>query len=190
MADADITLSVAKLAEEMPDAGGQLGEEALGRLAGQIASGFKVRKHEVAFLLVSPNGQTLGFLFPTKLAKLGVIALSTTESLATRTVRERRAELVNNFPAYKHPSVFEAVDLSEDAKAAPIQKIISAPMIVEDKVVGVIQVSRKGKPGDPIGPDFTPHDAADLVSVATVLGKFLRTFSAAPASPAQPAPTP
>lgn len=190
MADADITLSVAKLVEELSKAGGPLSGESLAVLAGQIASGFKVRKHEVAILRVSPSGQTLSFLFPTKLAKVGVIPLTTTVSLATKTIRERRGEIVNNFPAYKHPTVFEAVDLSEDEKATPIQKIMSAPMIVEDKVVGVIQVSRKSKPGDPVGPDFTPRDVADLVSLGTILGKFLAAFSPSPTSPAHPPETP
>jgi GAF domain-containing protein len=190
LADADITLAVAKIVEELRKAGGQLSEEGLIRVAGQIASGFKVRKQEVAILRVSPDGQTLSFLFPTKLAKIGLIPLSTTHSLATKTIRERRGEIVNNFPAYKHPTVFEAVDLSEHEKAAPIQKIISAPMLVNDKVVGVIQVGRKGRPGDPIGPDFTPNDVADLASVGAILGKFLTTFSPAPTSPAQTAETP
>jgi GAF domain-containing protein len=98
--------------------------------------------------------------------------------LAAKTIRDKRGEIVNNFPTYKHPTVFEAVDLSAEEKAVPIQKIMSSPMIVEGKVVGVIQISRKARPGEPVGPDFTPADLAQLATVGTILGKYLSEFPA------------
>jgi hypothetical protein len=90
-----------------------------------------------------------------------------------KTIRDKRGEIVNNFSTYRHPTVFEAVDLSAEEKAVPIQKIISSPMIVDEKVVGVIQVSRKARVGDPVGPDFTPAELAELTTVGGILGKFL-----------------
>ena len=86
---------------------------------------------------------------------------------------------MNNFPTYKHPTVFEAVDLSDEEKAVPIQKIMSSPMIVEGKVVGVIQISRKARPGEPVGPDFTQADMAQLATVGSILGKYLSELPAA-----------
>lgn len=190
MGDIDLSLSVAKQVEEMRKTRGYPSDEALAQLAAQIAQPFKVKKDEVAVLRLSSDGRMLSFVFPLKLSRIGAIPLTTSHSLAAKTIKDKRGEVVNNFSVYKHPTVFEAVDLSAEDKAAPIQKIVSAPMIVEGKVVGVIQVSRKGKLGDTLGADFTPRDLAELTAVGTILGKYLATVtpSAAPASkPAQPA---
>jgi hypothetical protein len=188
MPDIDLSLEVAKHVEEMRKAGGWPSDEALNRLAAQIASGFKAKKDEVAILRLSADGKTLSFLCPTKLSKVGNIPLSTAHSLAAKTIRDKRGEIVNNFSGYKHASVFEAVDLSAGEKAAPIQKIVSAPMITDGKVVGVIQVSRKAKPGGPIGPDFTARDLTELATVGTILGKLLATLPTAAPAPPKPAP--
>src|SRR5204863_3446245 len=133
MANIDLSLTVAKLVEEMRKAGGYPSEEALSRLAAQMTPPFRAKKDEVAILRLSPDGRMLSFIFPTKLARMGAIPLTSLNSLAAKTIRDKRGEMVNNFTVYKHPKVFEAVDLSAEEKASPIQKIISAPMIVEGK---------------------------------------------------------
>lgn len=188
MADIDLSLTVARNVEEMRKAGGWPSEEALNRLAAQVAMGFKAKKDEVAILRVLPDGKMISFLFPIKLSKVGAIPLTTAHSLAAKNIRDKRGEIVNNFSVYKHPTVFESVDLSEQEKASPIQKIVSAPMIVEGKVVGVLQVSRKAKPGDPVGPDFTPKDMTELTAVGAILGKYLATLPAVAPAPARPQP--
>ena len=175
MPDLDLSLNVAKQVEAMRKAGGFPSDELLDQLAGVIAQAFKGRKDEVALLNLSSDGKMLSFLFPTKFQKIGAIPLTSSHSLATKTIRDKRGEIVNNFSVYKHPTVFESIDFSDKEKAAPIQKIVSVPMVVDGKVVGVIQVSRKGKAGDPIGPDFTQADLAELVAVGTILGKYLVT---------------
>jgi len=190
MPDIDVSLTVAKLVEEMRKTGGYPTDEALGKLAAQMGPFFKAKKDEIAILRLSTDGKMLSFVFPTKLARVGNIPLTTSHSLSAKTIRDKRGELVNNFSVYKHPTVFEAIDLSEQEKAAPIQKIVSAPMIVDGKVVGVIQVSRKAKPGDPVGPDFTPKDLAELTAVATILGKYLVTLPPAPPPAPKPAAPP
>jgi hypothetical protein len=181
MPDLDLSLNVAKQVEAMRKAGGFPSDDALGQLAAVIAQAFKARKNEVALLQVSPDGKMLSFLFPTKFQKIGAIPLTSAHSLATKTIRDKRGEIVNNFSVYKHPTVFESVDVSEQEKATPIQKIVSAPMVVDGKVVGVIQVSRKGKGGDVIGPDFGPGDLVELGTVGTILGKYLVTVPPSPA---------
>jgi GAF domain-containing protein len=173
MAEMDLVLVVAKLVDEMRKAGTFPSDQDLGRLAAQISNAFKARKQEVAILRLSADGKILSFLFPIKLSLVGAIPLTTTHSLAAKTIREKRGEIVNNFPTYKHPTVFEAVDLSDQEKAVPIQKIMSSPMIVEGNVVGVIQISRKARPGEPVGPDFTQADLAQLTTVGSILGKYL-----------------
>jgi len=165
-------------------------DEALTKLAAQMGPYFKAKKDEIAILRLSSDGKMLSFVFPAKLAKVGNIPLTTSHSLAAKTIRDKRGELVNNFSVYKHPTVFESIDLSAEEKAAPIQKIVSAPMVVDGKVVGVIQVSRKGKPGDPVGPDFTPKDLAELSTVGTILGKYLMTLPPLPPPFPRPAAAP
>ncbi|HLY59279.1 MAG TPA: GAF domain-containing protein [Terriglobia bacterium] len=191
MADLDLTLTMAKMVEDMRKVEGYPTEEALNRLAAQLSMPFKAKKDEVAILRLSTDGRTISFVFPTRLGKVGSIPLTTSHSLAAKTIRDKRGELVNNFSVYKHPTVFEAVDLSAEEKATPIQKIVCAPMIVDGKVVGVLQISRKAKPGDPVGPDFTPGDMAELTTVGTILGKYLIGLPPAPTKPGHPpAPPP
>jgi len=186
MADMDLSLTVAKHVEEIRKTGAPPSDEALNRLAAQIATAFGAKKDEVAILRLSEDGKMLRFVFPIRLTKIGAIPLTTAHSLATKTIRDRRGEIVNNFSAYKHPTVFEAVDLSAEEKAMPIQKIMSAPMMAEGKVVGVMQVSRKAKPGEPVGPDFTPKDLSELTSVGTILGQYLATLPFTPPTPPKP----
>ena len=178
MPEIDLALEIAKLVDEMRKAGSTPTEEDWNLLASQISNGFAARREEVAILRVSADAKVLNFVFPIKLSLIGAIPLNVTYSLATKTIREKHGEIVNNFPAYKHPTVFEAVDLSGEEKAFPIQKIISSPMIVEGKVVGVIQVSRKARPGEPVGPDFTHEELAQLATVGSILGKLLSELPA------------
>jgi len=178
MAEIDLILTVAKLVDELRKGGVPPSDQDWNRLAAQVSNGFKARKEEVAILRLSADAKVLSFIFPIKLSYIGAIPITTTHSLAAKTIREKRGEFVNNFANYKHPTVFEAVDLSDDEKAVPIQKIMSSPMIVDGKVVGVIQISRKARPGEPVGPDFTHADLAQLASVGSVLGKYISELPA------------
>jgi GAF domain-containing protein len=190
MAELDLSLAVAKLVDQMKKAGGAPNEEALNLLATTLAQPFKAKKDEVAILRLFSDGRMLIFLFPIKLSRIGAIPLTASHSLAAKTIREKRGEIVNNFSVYKHPTVFEAVDLTAEEKAAPIQKILSAPMIVNGKVVGAIQISRKGKPGDPVGPDFSPRDLGELTTVGTILGQFVADLPAPAPAHQKPAASP
>jgi hypothetical protein len=156
------------------------------RLAEQVSYGFNARRDEVAILRISSDSAVLNFVFPIKLASIGAIPLSATYSLATRTVRDKRGQFVNNFSAYRHLTVFEAVDLSENEKAVPIQKIMSSPIVADGRVVGVIQISRKGRAGEPVGPDFTQADLAQLASVGSILGRFIADLPRSPAPFSKP----
>jgi signal transduction protein with GAF and PtsI domain len=186
MAESNLSSAVSKQIEEIQKAGGHLTEESLEQLARTIASNFKVRQDELAILRLSPDGKVLNFLYPVQLSKIGAIPLTLSHSLATKTIRDKKAEIINNFSGYKHPTFFEAVDISEQDKATPIQKIMSAPVIVKERVVGVVQVCRKARPGERMGPDFKSGDLAQLSGVAAVLGKFLAEMPAAAPTPAKP----
>lgn len=144
----------------------------------QISKAFGVKADEVAVLALAQGDKFLRFIVPEKLQKVGDIPMTSTNSLAVRTARDKRPEVINNFAAARHPTVFEAVPLGAQ-RGEPIQKIMSAPVNAEGKVVGVMQVSRKGKTGTASGPDFTPKDLGDLVAVANQMGRCLKRYTVA-----------
>src|SRR3990172_4605258 len=163
---------ISPLIDEAIKSGKGLEEDVLNKIANELTRLFSVKADEVAILELAPNGAILNFLYPAKLRKVGSIPMSTTNSLAVRTVREKRPEMINNFPAQKHPTVFESVAL-EDSKQErqPIQKIMSVPLLVDGKPVGAVQISRKGKSPTTAGADFTIRDLTTLVTTAGVLAK-------------------
>jgi GAF domain-containing protein len=103
---------------------------------------------------------------PEKRQAVGQIPLTSTNSLAARTARDKRPEVINHFSVVPHASVFEAVPLVEEQRGEPIQKIMSAPMIFEKKLIGVIQISRKGPSTADAGPDFTHPELRELKIIA------------------------
>jgi len=166
------TAEIARLADEVAKSGKGMGDEVLVKIVQEMAKLFSVKTDEIAILELSMEGTILSFLYPLKLRRVGTIPMTTTNSLAVRTARDKRPEMINNFPAQKHPTVFEAVNLEDKAQERqPIQKIMSAPLLLESKSVGVIQVSRKGKSPTTAGADFTIRDLTALMTTAGLLAK-------------------
>jgi hypothetical protein len=153
-----------------------LGEcnEAVGFCA-ELAKLFRVRRTEVALLRLEQG--LLRFLFPDQLKTAGSIPVSSATAVAAHTAVTRKVELFNSFTKVKHASIFETVKLAgkEDAdpgEHAPIQKLISAPILSgEGKVLGVLQVCRKGLDLKLAGPDFTLDDLQNLEASAKVAAK-------------------
>src|SRR5271163_1798335 len=112
-------------------------------VAERIAKSMGVRNDEVAIMGLSTRWKHLYFIAPTALKNVGYIPLSSNSALAARTARESRPEIVNNFATVRHASVFEGVKIGSETAEA-IQKIISAPILADGRVIGIIQVSRKG----------------------------------------------
>jgi GAF domain-containing protein len=81
--------------------------------------------------------------------------------------------LSNTFVRVRHASVFEGIKLEdggESASPTPIQKLMSVPIFGADNtVVGVVQVSRKGKDVTAAGPDFTHEDLHQLEDAAALI---------------------
>ena len=138
---APITAGVARVVSAMVE-GKELDLELGKQVAGAVAKNFKVKPEEIAILRVT-GGKYLEFIVPAKLANIGSIPMSSTNSLAVRTARDGKGEAINTFGSAQHPTVFEAVKLIKGESSEPIQKIMSVPMVTEGKVVGVIQISRK-----------------------------------------------
>jgi GAF domain-containing protein len=168
---ADITKAVDELAKLPEVEAGQIAT-----LTQQVGKAFSVKPDEVALLILAHNDKFLRFVVPEKLQKVGDIPMTSTNSLAVRTAREKRPEVINNFATARHPTVFEAVPLGQQ-RGEPIQKIMSAPITAEGKPIGVMQLSRKGKTVTAAGPDFTPKDLSDLVAVANLVGRCLKKYT-------------
>jgi len=143
-----------------------------GSICAEIAKIFRVQETEVALLEL--RGSLLNFLYPPELSTAGAIPVSSS-AVAARTAQTKRAELFNSFTRVSHSSVFELVKLGRTGlDAQVIQKLMSVPILTsEDKVLGVIQVSRKGPRPAIAGPDFTSADLSKLELVARHVAKLI-----------------
>ena len=146
-------------------------------VAEKISKILSVRKDEVAILAVSTRWRHLHFLVPEALKKVGFIPLTSTSALAARTARDSRPEIDNNFSEARHATVFEGVKIYGES-AETIQKIISAPILADGKVIGVMQVSRKGPSPAAAGPDFTADELGKILALCKPLGKLLQHIAA------------
>src|SRR5213082_447843 len=171
-------LAFAQLANECEKDG--LNHKNAERISGERSKTFNVELDEVGILKLEK--QHLIFVYPQKLATVGSIPLNTVGSVAARTANTKRAEAINSFAQTKHVSVFEAVELGgKHSQLSPtgeskkeihaIQKLMSAPVIGAEGVVGVIEVCRKGSSAPAAGPDFGPPDLQKLVAIAGSLAK-------------------
>jgi hypothetical protein len=150
-----------------------------------LAKSFQVQPTEVALLRL--EGETLRFLYPRQLAQVGSIPLNGA-AVAARTARCQRAELLNDFYATPHWSIFENVRLHEDRNKAPkpIQKLMSVPIVGEnDAVLGVVQISRKGETREQAGPDFGFSDLQRLKLAAAEIARVMLHLLASERSPGQ-----
>jgi hypothetical protein len=142
-------------------------------IAERIAKNLGVRPDEIALMGVSTRWRHLHFLVPETLKQVGFIPLSSTSAIAARTARESRPDIINNLASVRHATVFEGLKTGGESSEL-IQKMISAPILSGDKVVGVIQVSRKGSSPSIAGPDFSADDLGKVLALCKPLGKLLQ----------------
>ena len=152
-----------RLAEALDVEGAEPAQIPLGTMAEKIAT----------ILGVSTRWRHLHFLVPQALKNVGFIPMSSPSALAARTARDSRAEINNNFSAVRHATVFEGVKAATTTGES-IQKIVSAPILCEGKVVGVMQISRKGATAMEAGADFTTEDLGKVLALCRPLGKLVR----------------
>jgi len=152
---------------------GNTADVSLPAIGEKIAKELGVKADEVAILAVSTRWRHLHFLVPAALKNVGFIPLTSNSALAARTARESRPEINNNFSGVRHASVFEGVRTATTSGES-IHKIVSAPILHEGKVVGVMQVSRKGTSTALSGPDFTAEELGKVLALCRPLGKLVR----------------
>jgi GAF domain-containing protein len=162
-----------RVANALTEENAETTQISLTAIGDRIARHLGVQKDEVAILGLSQRWKHLHFLVPQALKHVGFIPLSSNSALAAYTAKESRPEINNNFPAARHASVFEGVR-SATTSGEAIQKIISAPILCDGKVVGVMQVSRKGLTPQEAGADFTADDLGKVLALCRPLGKLLQ----------------
>jgi hypothetical protein len=144
------------------------------RVCAEIARILRVQHTEVALLRMEK--EVLKFLFPSELRAAGSIPLSSS-AVAARTAVTKTSVLSNTFVKVKHVSLFETVRLglgenNNSQEPAPIQKLMSVPVQdADNKVLGVIQTSRKGVDPNAVGPDFSMDDLRQLEAIARIVAK-------------------
>jgi len=140
-----------------------------------LAKMFGLRLTEVALLRADKG--LLKFVFPEELKTAGAIPVSSSSAIAAHTASTKKVEMFNTFAKIKHARVFESVRLtskedSEKSEQLQIQKLMSAPILdPERKVLGVIQVCRKGFDLSSSGPDFTLQDLQKLEMASLTAAK-------------------
>ena len=145
-------------------------------VAERIAKNLGVKPDEIALMGVSHRWRHLHFLVPEALRNVGFIPLSSTLSVAARTARESRPEILNNFAGVRHATVFEGLKITTEGSEL-IQKMISAPILSGEVVVGVIQVSRRGADVVSSGPDFTADELGKVLALCKPLGKLIQRIA-------------
>ena len=146
--------------------------ESKAQFAEQLGQRFGVKPDEVGVLMLEEKQRQLKFVVPEKLRTIGTIPLTSSSALAARTARDKRPDVINTFASARHATVFEGVPLSR-RRGELIHKIMSAPIQAQGKVVGVVQISRKGRTPADAGPDFSQQDLRELLSLNDVLARFL-----------------
>jgi hypothetical protein len=143
-----------------------------GQVCNVLAKMFQVQQTEVALLRLDRG--LLQFIYPDELRTAGSIPISSS-SIAAHTAISKKSEIFNNFARVKHASIFETIKLGategvDTSEPLPIQKLMSAPVVDENhRVLGVIQISRKGSEANFAGADFSREDLHELELAAGIL---------------------
>lgn len=145
-------------------------EEKLDVAVDALSRIFGVQANEVAVFSLDQAQDSLSFLWPKEMRSSGSIPFSANRSLVAVTAQQRRSTLNNTFASTPHLFVFEAFG---KARSAPIQKIMSVPMLNGDDLRGVIQVSRKGEDTDISLRNFSESELTALSEMAKVIGRHL-----------------
>ena len=141
------------------------------RVVKSVSQEFSCKQDEEAILLLSADGRHLRFVAPRRFADLGSIPVTKRDSIAVGVLSRRTGEVINNVPMVKHVSFFESIKLRD--RPVPIQKMVTAPILVAGKAIGVAQVSRKGESPRDAGADFTAADLRHAQEIFDGVAEFL-----------------
>lgn len=127
---------------------------------------YGVDKNEVALFVYDKGQDSFSFAWPPDMKGSGSIPFTADRSLLAVTARERKGRINNSFASTPHLFVFESFG---KGKPQPIQRIMSAPMLKGEELVGVIQVCRKGAEASASLKGFTEPELKGLCALANVV---------------------
>lgn len=145
-------------------------EERMEAAVGALCRVFAVGRKEVAIFVLDARLDSFSFLWPPEMRTAGSIPFSANRSLVSTTASERRGFLNNSFSSTPHLFVFEAFGKE---RTAPIQKIMSVPMLDGNELKGVIQLSRKGEDTDLTLRNFSEPELVAFGEMAKVIARHL-----------------
>jgi hypothetical protein len=141
------------------------------RIVKRVSGAFGVKPDEVAILLLTTDGKHLRFVSPRQFAELGMIPVTKRDSIAVNILGKRVGEAQNNVPQVRHVAFFESIKLRD--RPAPIQKMITVPVLNRGEAVGVAQISRKGETPGAAGSDFSGSDVQKAQEVFAAVAPYL-----------------
>jgi len=166
----DILGAMAAQKSKVPDAR-ELLLDMSDRVVKAVSAAFSCKADEVAILLLTSDNKHLRFLSPRKFSELGTIPVTKRDSIAVNVLGKKQGEAINNVPLVKHVSFFESIKLRD--RPAPIQKMITVPILLRGTPVGVAQISRKGDTPGEAGPDFTQADVRKAQEIFEGVASYL-----------------
>ena len=141
------------------------------RVVKAVCSQFGNKTDEVAILMTTSDRKHLRFAAPRKFTELGTIPVTKRDSIAVTIFNRGTGEAMNNVPMVKHVAFFESVKIRD--RVAPIQKMVTVPIVHDSQVVGVAQISRKGETPAEAGPDFTSGDVQRAEELFNAVAPYL-----------------
>ena len=153
------------------------------RIVGYLARAYGVSDDEVALLVLDPRAEYLRFAAPDYLSRLeAVLPFQPHLSIAGASLWERKVKVENDLPAVNHLSYFETVK-QFNPRPFRIGKILTIPICAGRIPVGVVQISRKLEPGQPVGPDFSREAAVHVEEIELIISRLLQSLRSAGSSP-------
>ncbi len=168
--------SIAELAETTPPQ--EIFTKAVKTIASFLAQRFAVSEQEIALLLLRQDKKVLRFAYPLEHFR-GETNLFPVNSpgVATNVVRSGRGIIHNDMSQVGHLEIYERISTG-GGKPKEIQKMIAAPLTLSrGEVIGVVEVSRKGKNPQEAGSNFTPIELTQLTQVAAAVAPWIQRFT-------------
>ncbi len=150
-------------------------------LVATLKQAFSLREDETALLLLSLDGDMLRFAYPPELAKGGSNTFPVRfPSVAGRVAGGGGCVLSNCVQDEPHLAFYERVPVGGMAPSA-IQKLLAVPLQgPETRILGVVEISRRGRATEEAGPDFSPADQERLERLAAIAATTLAGVIGAP----------
>lgn len=126
-------------------------------IAQEIAGPLGLMADEVAVQAVVSDDSSLRFLFPRVLYQSGATFPIGRNSIAGLAVMMQKLQINNEVSSDKHLLFFEKLNTGVRAPL-PIHKMATIPIKGSDKILGVVQLSRRAETFDAAGPDFSESD--------------------------------